>query len=450
VLHRVVEHVGIHGDAPPGPRDVVLLAHQLLEVLPRLERPHVEGDADLLELLAQDLARLHEHRHLGLHQIGKGEAPALAGVGEELLRPREVGPALVDVHVGGPGARLRGRLGGDGMGVVVDELHDLRAVERPGDGLTEPLVVERRAARVEHEEEGKVGPPGGGLHVARALQLGDALGRDRLDPVVAPGLQPGEPHGVVGGRIEDDAVEVGAAGPEVLVPALEGDVVVLHPLDELEGAGADGEELGVLLGDGLLVDDLGGLGQHGEERPVRAAQVEAHLVRTQRLHALHRREEDPHGQLVLGVEEPVEGEGHVLRGEGLAVVEYGVVDEVENPRLLAVLLPGLRQAGGELSRLVHVDELVVDVLVHLERGVELGEARVHVHGLVDGGHAEGAAALGLALRPGRALHAGADEGAEPYAGGEPAQTTQPLPSRAVAPVRSPRVVRHGAFLLVHS
>src|SRR6266446_2262992 len=48
VLHRVVEHVGIDGDAPVAARDVELLADQLLEVLPRLERADVERDADLL------------------------------------------------------------------------------------------------------------------------------------------------------------------------------------------------------------------------------------------------------------------------------------------------------------------------------------------------------------------------------------------------------------------
>src|SRR5688500_19367679 len=57
-------------------------------------------------------------------------------------------------------------------------------------------------------------------------------------------------------------------------------------------------------------------------------------------------------------------------------------------------------------------ELVVDILVDLERRVELGEARIHVHGLVHGGHTEGAAALGLALRPGRALDTGADRSEE--------------------------------------
>jgi len=62
--------------------------YKLLEVLPRLHGPHVEGDADLLELLAQDLAGLDEHGHLRLHEIGQGEAVARAGLAQELLGAR--------------------------------------------------------------------------------------------------------------------------------------------------------------------------------------------------------------------------------------------------------------------------------------------------------------------------------------------------------------------------
>src|SRR6266853_2981989 len=379
VLHRVVEHVGIDGDAPVAARDVELLADQLLEVLPRLERADVERDAALLELLAQDLAVLHEHRHLRLDQVGQAQAAALARVGQELLGPGQVGAALVGVHPGGPRARLRRGLGGHHVAVVVDELHDLGAVDGPRDGLPQALVV------------------------------------------------------------------VGPAGPEVLVPALERDVVVLHPLHEPVGPGADREELRILLGERLLVDDLGGLRQHREERSERPAQGEAHLVRADRLHPLHRREEHAHRQLVLGIEQPVEREGHVLGGERLAVVEDRVVHQVEDPGLLPVGLPGLGEPGNELASLVHVDQLVVDVLVNLQRRVELGEARIHVDRLVDGGDLQDAAALGLALRPRGTARDPAERG-EPGARGEPAHARQPLPARAPVPARGPLPVPHRPFL----
>src|SRR5262249_31981559 len=54
----------------------------------------------------------------------------------------------------------------------------------------------------------------------------------------------------------------------------------------------------------------------------------------------------------------------------------------------------LGQPGEELAVRVDVDELAVDVLVDLERGVELGVAGVHVHRLVHRRGHEGAAALG--------------------------------------------------------
>jgi hypothetical protein len=131
----------------------------------------------------------------------------------------------------------------------------------------------------------------------------------------------------------------------ILLPPLERDVVVLHPLDEAIGAGADRKQLRVLLADRLLVHDLGGLRQRGQERPPRAAQVEARLILADRLHALERGEEDAHRQLVLGVEDAREGERDVLGRERLAVVKRGVVDEVEEPGLVVFLLPRLRQAG---------------------------------------------------------------------------------------------------------
>src|SRR5258705_5515623 len=122
VLHRVVEHVRIHRDAPPAARDVELLADQLLEALPGLEPPHLHHDPHLLELLAEDLAGLDQHRHLRLHAIGEGEAVAVARLREELLGLRELGAALVGVDPGSPRARRGGRLGGDHVSGEVNNL----------------------------------------------------------------------------------------------------------------------------------------------------------------------------------------------------------------------------------------------------------------------------------------------------------------------------------------
>src|SRR6266849_8750123 len=138
----------------------------------------------------------------------------------------------------------------------------------------------------------------------------------------------------------------------VLLPALEGDVIVLHPLGEAVRSGADREELRVLFLERLLVHDLGGLGEHGQERAAGPTQMEARLVLADGLHALDRSEENAHRKLVLRIEDAGKREGDVLRRERLAVVEYGVVDEVEEPGLVVLLLPGFREARDELARLV--------------------------------------------------------------------------------------------------
>src|SRR5439155_26092683 len=106
-------------------------------------------------------------------------------------------------------------------------------------------------------------------------------------------------------------------------------------------------------------------------------------------------------------------------GERLAVVEDGVVDELEEPRLVVLLLPRLREPRDELAGLVDVGQLVVDVLVDLQRRVELRVARVHVHGLVDGGDTQGAAALGRALREDGAWSEQAGGGADARRAREP-------------------------------
>src|SRR5262249_49454893 len=153
-----------------------------------------------------------------------------------------------------------------------------------------------------------------------------------------------------------------------------------------------------------------------------------------------------HGQLVLRVEQTGEREDDVLGAERLAVVEDGVVDQVEEYGPLVLLLPGLRQARNELPGLVRVDQLVVDVLVDLQRGVELGEARILVTGLAAGGPAGRAATLRRALREGRAVAAPRAE-ADP--GGGAGRAGEPLPPRqAEASVHHVRVVA-GLVTLAH-
>src|SRR5262249_40966290 len=97
------------------------------------------------------------------------------------------------------------------------------------------------------------------------------------------------------------------------------------------------------------------------------------------------------------------------------------------------------------SLVVHVDQLVVDVLVDLERRVELGVAGIHVHRLVHGGHLQHAAALGLPLRPPRSRRGAAKSG-EARPRGQPPHPPQPPPPRAARRVLRPLPLAHRPFL----
>ena len=119
--------------------------------------------------------------------------------------------------------------------------------------LTQRLVVERRPRVVE-----LIGEVGERRHVYHGdipirFDRGDVARLDVVDHVDLARLEALELHRVVGDRAVADAIEV---GPALLVPvalvALDQEVVVLDPLDELEGPGAIAPELGA-----ALLDDLG-------------------------------------------------------------------------------------------------------------------------------------------------------------------------------------------------
>src|SRR5262249_61439293 len=95
-----------------------------------------------------------------------------------------------------------------------------------------------------------------------------------------------------------------------------------------------------------------------QKRREPSLEVETHLILAAGLNALHRREENAHRQLVLRVQQPREREDDVLSGERLTIVEDGIVDEVEEPGLVVLLLPRLCEPRDELTGFVHVGELV--------------------------------------------------------------------------------------------
>src|SRR5262249_55695555 len=119
---------------------------------------------------------------------------------------------------------------------------------------------------VHRDVVGETGDGGGVVvELAAVADLGHLLQGDGIDPVDLATLEGGHPALVDAHAADDDLVEVGFAFLIVLVPAGEGEVVVGHPFDEFEGAGADGVAGGIVGGDGFLVEDLAETGEGGEE-----------------------------------------------------------------------------------------------------------------------------------------------------------------------------------------
>jgi len=71
-----------------------------------------------------------------------------------------------------------------------------------------------------------------------------------------------------------------------------------------------------------------------------------------------------------GVEDAVDGVGHVVGGEMLAVVEDRVADEVELPRLRVELAPPRREPRREIAMRVHLHQVIENVVVDLDGGVD--------------------------------------------------------------------------------
>ena len=146
---------------------------------------------------------------------------------------------------------------------------------RVGHGLAQRLVVERRLGRVELVAEAASDGTSSSTRFGFGLDRATSRGCDVVDHVDLAADQALELDRVVWDRPVADAVEVRAA---VLVPvaveALRRQVIVLDPLDELEGPGPDRVALesgpNFLTASGEM-HHAGPVGQGGEQRGVRAA-----------------------------------------------------------------------------------------------------------------------------------------------------------------------------------
>ena len=160
-----VEVGRVEGGAPVADRRLVVLADQARDPLARLVVLDVHRDAGVLQLLLQHLRRLDLRRHLRL--AVEGERQILhPGLGQQRLGLLVVRSALPGVHTGVEWVvRVDGLGRRDGL-AEEGHLDDLVAVDRPGDGLAHPLVVERGLAGVEVDEVRQVGRADRGLDVA--------------------------------------------------------------------------------------------------------------------------------------------------------------------------------------------------------------------------------------------------------------------------------------------
>ena len=304
-------------------------------------------DADLAELALEVLGdHLLLFGQAGLEVEGQREAHAvLAGLVTRLV---EQGTGLADIEGIGfhrlfiEGAGRDQGAGGRRGQAAVELVDDERAVDGVVDGLPDAHIGEFRPAEVEFEPvvraDALIALAGDG-EMGLAFQPGDVAGvlheREKLR------LSLGHGHHAAGGVLdepEDHSVERGAALDEEVRVLFEDDVFPGLHFHEPERPGADGGAVGGMGANVLpvAVDVLGDDGAQGrreaeEDGRVRLGEPDDGGVGIGRVHGFHRLEHGLEG--VVGLDSH-DGEGHVLGGDGLAVMKHGVGDEMEREALL--------------------------------------------------------------------------------------------------------------------
>ena len=209
------------------------------------------------------------------------------------------------------------------------------------------------------------------LRVLR-LHVVDVLGREGGDEIDLPRLERGHLGDGILDHADDDPVEVGLAGHEVLVEPVQHGVAAVHVLDQPERPAArQGFRLAllpvlqrVLLGGGRAVDHEAAAvaGEHVQEERVGVLEPDLDRVGIEHLDAVDRFVEGPHPRLGLGVSEAVDAEldgGRVHLG---AVVEEDVLPELEGvDEPVGGHLPRLGGVAHELAVGRDVDETAADV-----------------------------------------------------------------------------------------
>ncbi len=321
-------------------------------------RAHLHRDAHLLQLAAQVL------RHVLALYVGTGhvvhrqrQALALAILFETRLFEQLFG--LLQVQRILHHVRRGERAGADdgavrGLGETgIQGLGDEALVGGVSDGLPHPYIVERLARRIESQPaQGAyafvaLAGHGDGRIILGAPQDG-GLGHEGQGGDI-PALQADQQIGGIGIDLHHDAVQIGLAGQEELVELLQHDLLSRLEFLELERPRSNhvGRVARMVLQVLAVVVDM--LGQHwhqgGRQRQqngwMRFAHAQHHRVGVRRVHRLHWRE---HGLEWMVLLDRHDGKRHVGRGHWLAVVEHGVLAQVQGQRLaVRRQFPGLRQ-----------------------------------------------------------------------------------------------------------
>ena len=235
------------------------------------------------------------------------------------------------------------------------------AIEGGGDRPTDADVVEGLAAVVHRHDGLAFGAADLDRQLAVGLQFFDRLlGREVGQRVAITRTDAGE----LGLRVVDEA-EGGAADLRRAAPpgvgGDQGEAVAAGPAVEAIGAGAD--RLGGVAGGGFLLDDHRvAPGEAVEEIGGRLLQGELHRLGVGRLDGADGGEDPLLGILGIGGDGALESEADIGRGERRAVVETGVLAQVEGvAEPVGADLPGFGEAGDDAAVAVEADEAFEDV-----------------------------------------------------------------------------------------
>ncbi len=355
-----------------------------------------------------------------------GEARAVGLPRETCLVEQRLGLGRVERierHVGRIGVdQLLRHRPGRGRGKAEPDILDHEfTVDGVGDGLAHPDVLELRVAHVELEiEHGAqhreaVGRHGEAGQLGQPDQVGEAH-REATADIDLAGLEGDDPGAGIGNEAGDQPIDLRLALLPIIGVALHLEIGAALPRLELERAGADRRidvaNLG-RIGDGVEM-----LGQHrrfaggerGHDVGRRAGELEDRGEIVRGLDRLEVGERGASARMIL-LQDLLEGEFHVGRGEGFAVVELHALSQGEGDRLAI----GRERPGGGQRRMRRELVVVGDQAVH-HLGRDLLDDRRGAEGRVQarrlGADRPGERARALrARRPGSEQRAGNADGA---------------------------------------